>query len=57
MLTRRENVSAIYRGRAGDRLLEAVPRGRRFVLGMSDNTPPDADFERVRLAADLVNRL
>jgi hypothetical protein len=39
------------------RLLETVPIGERFVLGMSDNVPPDADFDRVRMISDMVNAL
>lgn len=35
-------------------LLLQVPHGYRFVLGMSDNVPPDADFSRVKMIADLV---
>ncbi len=37
-------------------LLRAVPHGEWFVLGMSDNVPPDADFERVRIISEMVNR-
>lgn len=40
-----------------EELLSQVPLGRRFVLGMSDNVPPDADFERVRIISDIVNSL
>jgi len=35
-------------------LLSRVPHGYRFVMGMSDNTPPDADFERVKMTAEIV---
>lgn len=35
-------------------LLEKVPHGWRFALGMSDNVPPDADFERVEMVGQLV---
>lgn len=38
-------------------LLEAVPIGEWFVIGMSDNVPPDADFERVRIISEMVNAL
>ncbi|MBU2495051.1 MAG: hypothetical protein KJ935_00890 [Candidatus Omnitrophica bacterium] len=38
-------------------LLLKVPRGYRFVLGMSDNTPPDADFERVKMVAEMVEEI
>lgn len=34
-----------------------VPLGYRFVLGMSDNVPPDADFSRVKMISDIVNSL
>lgn len=42
------------RGYIGD-LLAHVPHGERFVLGMSDNVPPDADFARVKLISEMVN--
>ncbi len=35
-------------------LLEKVPHGFRFALGMSDNVFPDADFERVETVNHLV---
>ncbi|HOL68261.1 MAG TPA: uroporphyrinogen decarboxylase family protein, partial [bacterium] len=35
-------------------LLEKVPHGRRFALGMSDNVPPDADFDRVEMVGEMV---
>ncbi|MCM8768860.1 MAG: uroporphyrinogen decarboxylase family protein [Candidatus Omnitrophica bacterium] len=35
-------------------LLEKVPHGYRFALGMSDNVPPDADFSRVEMVGELV---
>lgn len=38
-------------------LLETVPIGEWFVVGMSDNVPPDADFERVRIISEMVNAL
>lgn len=38
-------------------LLSKVPHGERFVLGMSDNVPPDADFGRVKMISDMVNSL
>ncbi|HNQ34954.1 MAG TPA: hypothetical protein PKN80_02700, partial [bacterium] len=36
-------------------LLPRVPHGNLFALGMSDNVPSDADFDRVKIVADLVN--
>jgi hypothetical protein len=38
-------------------LLRRVPIGEKFVLGMGDNVPPDADFGRVKLISDIVNSL
>lgn len=38
-------------------LLNRVPIGEWFVLGMGDNVPPDADFERVQMISDLVNAI
>ena len=38
-------------------LLNKVPLGYRFVLGMSDNVPPDADFYRVKMISDIVNSI
>jgi len=38
-------------------LLTQVPHGCRFVLGMSDNVPPDADFERVKMAGELCEQM
>jgi len=38
-------------------LLDTVPIGEWFVLGMGDNVPPDADFERVRIISEMVNSL
>lgn len=38
-------------------LLSKVPHGERFVLGMSDNVPPDSDFSRVKMISDMVNAL
>lgn len=38
-------------------LLQKVPHGYRFVLGMSDNIPPDSDFSRVKMISDMVNAL
>ena len=38
-------------------LLGQVPLGYRYVVGMSDNVPPDADFYRVRMISDIVNSL
>ncbi|MHB9024192.1 MAG: uroporphyrinogen decarboxylase family protein [Armatimonadota bacterium] len=35
-------------------LLEQVGRRRGFILGMGDNVPPNADFARVKMIADLV---
>lgn len=35
---------------------ENWPR-RGFILGMADNVPPNADFERVRMISDIVNSL
>lgn len=40
-----------------ENLLRIVPIGEWFVLGMSDNVPPDADFDRVKLISDTVNAL
>lgn len=36
------------------RLPTKVPHGFRFALGMSDNTPPDADFGRVEMVAEIL---
>jgi len=38
-------------------LLRTVPIGEWFVIGMSDNVPPDADFDRVRIISEMVNAL
>lgn len=38
-------------------LLARVPIGEKFVLGMGDNVPPDADFGRVKMISDIVNAL
>ncbi len=38
-------------------LLREVPIGEWFVLGMGDNVPPDADFERVKIISDMVNSI
>jgi hypothetical protein len=38
-------------------LLSKVPIGEKFVLGMGDNVPPDAEFSRVKMIADMVNCL
>lgn len=38
-------------------LLAKVPHGEKFVLGMSDNVPPNADFSRVEMISGLVNAL
>ncbi len=40
-----------------EELLNSVPHGYRYVVGMSDNVPPDADFPRVKIIADMVNSL
>ena len=37
-------------------LLQNVPLGQRFILGMSDNVPPDADFPRVRMISEISGR-
>lgn len=37
-----------------EQLLSRVPFGYRFVLGMSDNIPPNADFERVKMITKLI---
>jgi uroporphyrinogen-III decarboxylase len=35
-------------------LLDQVGHRRGFILGMGDNVPPNADFDRVRMISDLV---
>ncbi len=40
-----------------DELLRTVPIGEWFVIGMGDNVPPDADFERVKIISQMVNAL
>jgi hypothetical protein len=35
-------------------LLDAIGHRRGFILGMGDNVPPNADFDRVRMITDLV---
>jgi hypothetical protein len=40
-----------------EELLRRVPIGEKFVLGMGDNVPPDADFGRVKMISDIVNSL
>ncbi|MFH0796272.1 MAG: uroporphyrinogen decarboxylase family protein [Candidatus Omnitrophota bacterium] len=37
-----------------ENLLPGVPHGYRFALGMGDNVPPDADFERVKMVAEIL---
>lgn len=39
-----------------EELLETVSHHRGFALGMSDNVPPDADFDRVQIISDIVNQ-
>lgn len=36
-------------------IINTVKGRRGFVLGMADNVPPNADFERVRIVSDIVN--
>ncbi|MCM8768847.1 MAG: uroporphyrinogen decarboxylase family protein [Candidatus Omnitrophica bacterium] len=36
--------------------LEVFPRGSRFVLGVADQVPPDADWNRIRLVRELVEK-
>jgi len=37
------------------KLLDDIQPGDGFVLGMADNVPADADFERVRMISDIVD--
>ena len=41
--------------RAVDHLFRDLHPTLAFVLGLADNVPPNADFDRVRLISDLVS--
>jgi len=45
-----------YRDMSRNDIVRAVPQKERsgFILGMSDNVPPNADFSRIEMIADAI---
>ena len=38
-----------------EKTLQTIGNGQRYILGVSDNVPPEADIERLRMITDMVN--